>query len=175
MCETHGSLWALNQAFLMHILYNKLFFSSGFQSTAETQRWNPTIYEDSHFGFSHSSAPIGSLWADIRGLRTNRVGDVRPHSQGVEGIGFPWLPHLSPTEAREQCEQCSLRVPVGLTSLIQSVIVILWLFVHWVVHIVYTQPLLFLRFYALFQLPFFLSWSPLSFSFSLARHYHMQG
>lgn len=40
------------------------------------------------------------------------MGDVRPHHQGVKGIGFPWFPHLRPTEAREQCELCCLSVPV---------------------------------------------------------------
>lgn len=40
------------------------------------------------------------------------MGDVCPHHQGVKGIGFPWFPHLRPTEAREQCELCCLSVPV---------------------------------------------------------------
>lgn len=105
---------------------------SDLQYTAEWQEWNGTIYKASCFliwmqGHSDVSSqlfrlqpflrPLGSFWADVRGLSANRVGDIRPHRQGVEGIGFPWFPHLRPTEAREQREQCCLRAPVCFFSL----------------------------------------------------------
>lgn len=47
-----------------------------------------------------------------KGDSANRVGDIRLHFQGVEGIELPQFPHLRRTEARNQCNQCCLSEPL---------------------------------------------------------------
>lgn len=146
--------------------------------TAEKQKCPSDI--SSLLDFSRSLAPLGPS-GQTSGGSANRVGDVRPHHQGVEGIGFPWFPHLRPTEARERCEQCCLSVPVcffpPLSLLfILSVTVAPFSFSLYSLSRLYTlKHSWFHLFMHSFRSPFSFHGRSVSFSFSLARHYHMQG
>lgn len=130
--------------------------------TAEKQKCPSDI--SSLLDFSRSLAPLGPS-GQTSGGSANRVGDVRPHHQGVEGIGFPWFPHLRPTEARERCEQCCLSVPVCFFSSPQSLVHSVsysrtfFFFSLFTQSFMYTQALLIPPFYALLPFSLFLSWS----------------
>lgn len=162
-CARHmvPQCWIKLSSCILHIINS--IFSLDVQNIAEKQKCSSDI--SSLLGFSQSLAPLGPS-GQTSGGSANRVGDVRPHHQGVEGIGFPWFPHLRPTEARERCEQCCLSVPVCFFPPSVS----------------FSFSRLYILKHSWFHLfmhssgsPFFFQGRSVSFSFSLARHYHMQG
>lgn len=179
MCETYGSSWVLTQAFLIHFMCFFMGFTVYSKMAEKKLNLQGLLFLNLNKGIlvliGVSAILQPPLWEDVRGLSANRVGDVRPHRQGVEGIKFPWFPHLRRTEAREQCEQHCLRAPVVLSSSffhsrsqLQSHL-FLFVFVYSVIHrhslnSTFLMPPLTSSLFLL--LPAFSVW--------FTRHYHMQ-
>lgn len=97
MCDTYGFSWVLHQDFILRFQHLLFFYS------------REAKVSDIHAFISHLHP-----WQQRggEGDSANRVGDIRLHFQGVEGIELPQFPHLRRTEARNQCNQCCLSEPL---------------------------------------------------------------